>query len=475
MGFHSSATIIDDFRNPATGRCVYHKDMKRLLLVLMLAASAGFAQTSQPAQKKPARGPVDGRWPIESLKVEGNHNYTVQQVLAIAGLKVGQVVGRTEFDAARDRILASGAFDTVSYTFAPEAGTSGFVATFQVTEIEQVYPVQFDELHVSERDLTATLKAKDPIFANGKLPASQPVFKRYQKWVEEYLAAKGITEKIIGGVIPGRPGEFVISFHPDRPLPAVALIFFKGNQVVQQSKLQDAMQPAIGMPYTEDRFREALTAAVRPVYEARGRVRVAFPSIKTTPDKDVKGLNVTVTVDEGEPYNLGKVSIDGPTPLKPEELLEAGEFKKEEVANFDKIGDGIDRMKKMLKHAGYMNAEITMRRSINDDKRIVDLTLWVEAGTQFTMRKLTIVGLDLEGEAEINRIWTMKPGKPFNPDYPDLFLKTVKEEGLFDNLGKTKADVKINDQDHTADVTLTFNGGTQPAGRGRGGRGRGGY
>jgi len=443
----------------------------------MLAAAAGFAQTSRPAQKKATRAPADGRWPVESLKVEGNHNYTVQQVLAIAGLQVGQVVGRTDFDAARDRILAAGAFDTVSYTFAPETGTSGFVATFQVTEIEQVYPVQFDDLHVSERDLTATLKAKDPIFANGKLPASQPVFQRYQKWVQEYLASKGITEKIIGGVIPGRPGEYVISFHPDRPLPSVALIFFKGNEVIPLAKLQDAMQPSIGMPYTEDRFREALNAAVRPLYEAKGRVRVAFPSIRTTPDpdKEIKGLHVTVTVDEGEPYNLGKVSIDGPTPLKPGELIEAGVFKTGEVANFDKVADGIDRMKKMLKHAGYMNADITSRRSINDDKRIVDLTLWVDAGTQFTMRRLTIVGLDLDGEAEITRIWTMKPGKPFNPDYPDMFLNTVRDEGLFDNLGKAKADVKINDQEHTADVTLTFNGGpNQPTGRGGRGRGRGG-
>ena len=57
--------------------------MKGLLLVLMLAASLGFAQTSRPAQKKATRAAVDGRWPIESLKVEGNHNYTVQQVLAI--------------------------------------------------------------------------------------------------------------------------------------------------------------------------------------------------------------------------------------------------------------------------------------------------------------------------------------------------------------------------------------------------------
>jgi len=68
----------------------------------------------------------------------------------------------------------------------------------------------------------------------------------------------------------------------------------------------------------------------------------------------------------------------------------------------------------------------------------------------------------------------MKPGNPFNPDYPDLFLTRVREQGLFDNLGKTKAESKINDRDHTADVTLTFAGAATDSKPGRGGRGRGG-
>jgi outer membrane protein insertion porin family len=77
------------------------------------------------------------------------------------------------------------------------------------------------------------------------------------------------------------------------------------------------MGVAIGTPYTEDRFREVLNNAMRPVYEARGRVRVSFPEIKTEPAKDVQGVNVTVTVDEGRPTNLGKVAIEGPSPLEP--------------------------------------------------------------------------------------------------------------------------------------------------------------
>ena len=447
-------------------------NMKWLLIILMLAPWAGFAQTKAPAQKK-TTGPPTARWPIESLAVEGNHSYTREQIVAVAGLKVGQVAGRPEFDAARDRLTATGAFETVSYKFAPAMSGNAYVATFTVTEVEQVYPVRFEELHVSERDLVTALKAKDPLFAKTTLPATQPVFERYAKWVQDYLKAMKIDEKIVGSVMPDRPGEYAIVFHPARALPAVALISFRGNQVVPTNVLQDAvMGVAVGMPYTEDRFREALNNALRPVYEARGRIRVAFPTIKTELSKDVQGVNVLVTVDEGESYSLGKVALDGPTPLKPDELLKAGDFKTGDVANFDRVNEGLERIRKALRRAGYMLVNVTTTRQIDDTKRAVDVAVIVDAGPQFLMRKLTIVGLDLEGEAEINRIWGLKEGKPFNPDYPDLFLNRVREEGLFDNLGKTKADYKINEQDHTADVTLTFSGagpGTKAGRRGRGG------
>jgi outer membrane protein insertion porin family len=439
--------------------------MKRLLLVLMLASAWGFAQT--PAQKKSNPPAPTARWPIESLSVEGTHNFSREQVIAVAGLRIGQIAGRPEFEAARDRLIACGAFDTVSYKFTRAPSGNGYAAILQVAEVEQVYPVHFDNLHVSERDLVASLQAKDPLFAKVKLPATHPIFERYSRWVEEYLAGKGITEKIVGTVMPDRPGEYAIVFQPARALPVVALVSFQGNQVLPQETLKEAvLGSAVGSPYTEDRFREILNSAVRPLYEARGRIRIAFPAIKTEPAKDVQGVNVLVTIDEGESYKLGKVAIDDPTPLKPEELLKAGDFKTGDVANFDRVNEGLEKVRKALRHAGYMQADVTSRRRIDDDRRVVDVTLWINAGPQFSMGKLTIVGLDLSGEAEVNRIWTMKPGKPFNPDYPDLFLQRVRAEGLFDNLGKTKAEYTINEPDHTADVTLTF-GATTPGSRGR--------
>jgi outer membrane protein insertion porin family len=439
--------------------------MGRLVLILLLASGSGFPQSRParpPAQKKapaPAPTPAATKWPIDTLAVEGNHNYTREQVLAVTGLKTGQMAGKEEFEAARDRLVASGAFETVGYKFAPGPNGKGYVATFQVTEVEPAFPVRFEELRVPDQDIESMLHARDPLFSRAKLPATQPVLGRCVKWIQEYLASKGVVEKIAARVTPTGAEQFAIVFRPARNPPAVAQVTFQGNKVAPQNVLRDAISGvAVGSPYTEERFRELLQTAVRPVYETRGRVRVSFPEIRTEPAKDAAGLHVFVTVDEGQVYELGKVSIEGPSPVKPDELLKAGDFKTGDIANFNRVNEGLERIRQALRRAGYLQAKVTTERSMDDAKKTVDVAARIEAGPQFTMGKLTIVGLDLNGEAEINRIWTIKEGKPFNAEYPEYFLNRVREEGVFDNLGKTKSEIKVNDQDHTADVTLTFGG-----------------
>jgi outer membrane protein assembly factor BamA len=91
------------------------------------------------------------------------------------------------------------------------------------------------------------------------------------------------------------------------------------------------------------------------------------------------------------------------------------------VADFDHVNDGIEKIRKAVRHAGYLDVKVTSERAINDEKKTVDVAVRIDAGAQYHMGKLTLVGLDLNGEAEILRIWTMKEGKTLNPDYPDYF------------------------------------------------------
>ena len=449
---------------------------------LLLACATAFAQTTPPRapakkvplpKKEAAAAAAPSKWPIQSLAVEGNRVLTRDQIVAVAGLKIGQLAGKPEFESARDRLVASGAFETVGYKFEPAPDKQGFVATFQVSEAQPTFPVEFADLGVTAKEMEGVLAAKDPLFSVANLPATRNVLDRYTAWIEEYLATKGITEKVAGRVTAVTSDRYVIVFRPARGLPAVAQVTFTGNQVVPQGVLREAVHGvAIGAPYTDAGFREILDSAVRPVYEQRGRVRVAFPEVRAEPEKDVQGVHVFVKIDEGASYELGKVEIAGPVPVEPAALLKTGDFKSGDVANFDRVNEGLERIRKAVRRAGYLQVKVTGERKIDDAKKTVGVAVHIEPGPQYVMGKLTLVGLDLNGEAEIKRIWTMKEGKVVNPEYPDHFLDRIREEGLFDGLGKTKADVKVNDATHVVDVTLTFGSedGTKGPAR-RGGRG----
>src|SRR5436190_13023652 len=105
------------------------------------------AQTPVPKQTAPAKAAGAAKFPIESITVEGNRIFNRDQILAIAGLKVGQLAARPEFEAARDRLVAAGAFENVSYRFSATSKTEAYAAIFTVAEVEQVYTVVFEDLH----------------------------------------------------------------------------------------------------------------------------------------------------------------------------------------------------------------------------------------------------------------------------------------------------------------------------------------
>ena len=430
-----------------------------LLMLLMCGSGVGlpaaFAQTSRA--KKPTAQPArPNKWPIESLKVEGSHNYTQTQILAVAGLKTGQLAGKPEFEAARDRLVATGMFETVGYKFAPGGDKNGYAASFQVVEAQPAYPIRFDDLGVTEKDLTDYLRGKDPLFAP-RLAATKAVLERYKQWVQEYVTAHNGKDKVIAKVTPVGAGEFVILFRPARSDPAVAEVAFQGNQVIPATALQNAVaEVAIGLPYKEETFRQYLDSSIRPLYDARGRIRVAFTKVVVENAKDVQGLAVKVTIEEGGSYDLGDVRIEGAPHFEAGRLLKAAKFKNGDLADFDEIGKGVDRIKKVLAHQGYMRNDVQIVRKIDDAKKTVNLVLHIDEGPQFLFGTLRIEGLDLNGEAALRKMWTHKADTPYNPDYPDYFLHQVREEGLFDNLGETRFETKIDDKTHIVDVTLYF-------------------
>ena len=70
--------------------------------------------------------------------------------------------------------------------------------------------------------------------------------------------------------------------------------------------------------------------------------------------------------------------------------------------------------------------------------------------------------LDLHAEAAIRKLWALQEGKRFNAEYPEHFLERIREDAVFENLGKTRAALETNDETRTVDVKLLFGAAPPP-------------
>jgi outer membrane protein assembly factor BamA len=421
------------------------REMTRILLVLLFFSWVAAAQT--PA------------FPIDSLTVEGNRSLSAGAIAEAAGLKRGDKGSSAIFDAARDRLIASGYFETVGYRFKPSA-TNGYDVTFEVQEIQTLLPVRVDALGATTDEVVAWLKTKDPLFT-GRMPGTQEVLKRTAAEIEQYLETKNSPEKVAGKVVATAKDRFEIDFTPQRGLPAVAMVTFEGSKLIPAIDLRNKIaEVAFGQPFTESSFRVFLENQIRPLYEAKGYMHATFPKIVAEPSKDVTGVDVKVTIDEGVEYKLTRVAVAGKAESESARILRDAKLPKMTIANFDEVKDAAVRVQDSMKQEGYLDCRTSTESKADDEKKTVEFFIVVNTGPQYTFGTLTVNGLALDGEAAIRKLWSVRSGDPFPAKYPDYFVSRVKDDGFFDNLGDTRATPKIDREKHVVDVTLDFKYGT---------------
>ncbi|HEY4362417.1 MAG TPA: POTRA domain-containing protein [Bryobacteraceae bacterium] len=399
-------------------------------------------------------------FPLESLRVEGNHSIAAERIVAASGLKLGRPIVKADFDAARERLIATRAFEQVGYEYKPSPAKTGYDAVLQVQEVEQLLPYRFEDLAVDETVLRTALRAQEPIFED-RIPAAPEVVSRYLAAVQKFV---GSGVQVASDVEAGPSGAPAVVFHPLVTRVNVAEVRFEGNDAVATpGLLRQFSDVIVGIPYSEKAVRERLDANIRPLYEARGRLRVSFPKIATEKSTrvDVDGVILTVTVNEGPTYKLGEVRIAGIPAADAKDLLKTIDLSKGDIVNFDDVKATLSKLTKHYVDRGYLHAASDSQRDVHDDTHVVNVTLAVNPGAQYRFGKLEINGLDIILEPEIRKAWGAMEGKPFQPDYPEGFLTRLREEQVFENLGKTRAETKVDEASKTVAVTLYFT--TAPA------------
>jgi len=429
--------------------------------MLVVALTLLNAQTATKKQKprlatanaKPLPPPTA---PLAEILVKGNQHYKNEDIIAASGLKVGQRILETAFELARERLMATGGFESISYRYQPMPNGDGYALTFEVLEVGRTLPVRFEDLPMPDADLNKFLKDKEPLFGGDRAPGNISVLERLAKELTDYLTPKGLKNPVAAQVVADTPGELAILFRPNTQRPRVAQINFVGNQLLDTATLANAFaMVSIGVEYKEQTVRTLLDTSIRPLYEARGYLGVQFPKITTKPKTDIQGLDVVIQVSDGKPYKYSQITASGSC-IAAKEVYSIAGLKPGDVANFDSVNEVSKKLVDRMQRDGYMRAKASYDRKIDDKTQTVNIQFKTEAGHVYTFNKLAIQGLDLHGEPAVRKIWALKYGKPFNVEYPQRFLNEVKEQGMFDGLKETKFETKLDDKAQTVDVLLIF-------------------
>ena len=406
-----------------------------------------------PAQSPAPRIRTPTTLPISAIAVTGNKSLKTEAIIAVSGLKINDPGSAAAFDAARDRLLATGYFDVVSYSYRQQ--DLGFALTFTVGEVSHVFPLSVEALPITLNQMLELLKSKDPLF-NGLLPGTKPSVDRAAAAVEEYLKPTNPDIRVRARVMAIGPDHYRIQFSPAEGLPVIADVAFEGSTVIKASELHEVMVVnGIGQVFSEADVQNLLDKFVRPLYEKQGYMRVNFTKITSAPDPKVKGLDVHVTVEDGPRFQLGNVSVRGEI-TDTRRILRIANLPTSGFANGDDLEQAATRIRDTLRGEGYLDVSVSTNRTINDDRKTVDATFDVTPGAVYTFGHLEVLGLGLDGEAAIRKMWGVKSGDPFPGGYPDHFVQSVKAEGLFDNLGAITQTPTINRQTHVVDVSLHF-------------------
>lgn len=428
-------------------------------LVCSMACSAA-AQTPDGASGTATekRAPPPGT--LHTISVKGNQLYSATDIIRGTGLKLGQPVSAAVIEQARKKLQATELFNDVAdeYRFAP-GNPPAYDLTFEVVENQQLFPMRFERLGLSADAARACLK-KQVTFYSDRIPGTEGVLKRYTSAVQDCVAVTNPNLKIHAVISNDDPNQLAVLFAPETAAPTISQVIVSGNQAVDTGTILRAVnQMAVGVPLSDVRIKMILDGAIRPLYAAKGYAAVSFPKVETETSQDNLGVILKVQIADGPTFKFGVIRFHG-SGLDQDVIRSTIPFKPGQPFNGAQVDDFRLAMLHDFRHRGDLDASIVPDLKTDDTNRTVNVTFSVIPGSVYNFQTLDVQGLDITSQPVVEKLWGEKAGRPFNPDYPDFFLKRVQQEGIFDNLGEgTRSDYTADASTHTVTVHLYFKGG----------------
>ena len=384
----------------------------RVRAIRIVAAVAVFVATAQG----PIVGPALAQGPtvIREVVIEGVQRLEPSTVRSYLLVQEGDEADPERMDRSLKSLYATGLFSDVSIR---EEGSKLIVV---VVENPIVNRVAFEG---NERIKDETLQSEVSlrprvIYTRSKVQSDvQRILTLYR---QSGRFAATVEPKIIE--LPQNRVDVVYEIN-EGAITSIETISFVGNKAFSDSELREVIRTKqsrwwrfLSSDDTYDPDRLALDRELlRRFYLSEGYVdfRVQSAVAELTPDREK--FFVTFTIEEGERYKVGNVSVTSKLPgLDNASLARAVTVKQGDWYNADQIEKSIEKLGDEVGTQGYAFVDIRPRLERNREKKTIDIVFEVQEGPRVFVERIDITGNVRTMDEVIRREFRFVEGDAFN-------------------------------------------------------------
>ncbi len=399
-----------------------------LLLVLLLSAACPL----------PAQTPDTATAPLREVRIDGQKHLSEAEIAALTGLVAGSQVGRSDLQAAADKLSKTGLFDKITYNFETRTGV---IVTYHVEESPRI-PAYFDNIPwFADSELADAIRKKLPFF-DGTLPQAGGAVEQAADAIKELIASHGLQISVEHQVTGNPFGDGTVQmFKVEGPALRIEKLEFSDASLLASKAVQQHLTEIVGKPYSRMAIDLFLTEAIRPVYLRKGCLhpKLGPPEIRLTGKPNQKlpeQVPVFVPIDPGPVYHLKEVHWTGNVTVSEFTLSSDFGLRPGDVTDGMQIEAGWDRVREEFGHHGYLDARVDPVPSFDESAHAVSYSVTIHEGPQYHFGKMVLTGLSPAAEKKLEAAWPIPRGEIFDKaKYEEILIKLkLHQEQIFGEL-----------------------------------------
>ncbi len=201
--------------------------------------------------------------------------------------------------------------------------------------------------------------------------------------------------------------------------------------------------------YQEDAFERDLSLLTAYYYDL-GYVNVKISAPHVTLSADKRYMYIDIPIDEGPPFDIGKIDFKGDLLVTRDLMYRLMETKENQRFSRSKLGKDLVHINDLYKDAGYAYVNVSPQTIPNLDKKTIDVTFEIEKGSKVYFERINIRGNTKTRDKVIRREMKIVEGDLYNQTALDVSKNRVTALGFFEKVdistkrGSTDEFIEVN-------------------------------